>query len=70
MLTNKPTDPERRTAPARSGHGAASVIPHLDEEGRRRRRGNAEDAPLENVESENEFDTEPGPAKPGTAPRR
>ena len=70
MLTNKPVDNERPKTPARTGHGAASVIPHLDEEGRQRRRGSAEDAPAENVESESEFDADPAAGKSRTAPKR
>jgi hypothetical protein len=70
MLTNKPTDPERPKTPSRSGHGAASVIPHLDEEGRRQRRGSVGDAPAESAESESASDTDPGPAKPGSSPKR
>jgi hypothetical protein len=31
MLTSKPPDNDRTKAPPRSGHGAASVIPHLNE---------------------------------------
>jgi hypothetical protein len=32
MLTSKPTDNDRAKVPARSGHGAASIIPRLNEQ--------------------------------------
>jgi hypothetical protein len=62
MLTTKPSDNDRSKAPSRSGHGAASVIPHLNDEASRPRGGNAEGAAVENPESEAEF--EPAPAVP------
>ena len=71
MLTMKPADNERRKAPSRTGHGAASVIPHINDEQARQRRGRADDAPAENPESEAEF--EPGPAdatRPGSPTKK
>jgi hypothetical protein len=63
MLTMKPTDNDRSKAPARTGHGAASVIPHLKEESQRSQPAIVDDVPAGEA-PEAPQQPMPGPAGP------